>query len=79
VRQHIYFCEQLHEAIRKRSAWNEQLKQFSWRIDVTAKSRNEQAAANQTTAIVEMKIAKDKVRNRVFFFFFLFFCVFSVR
>ena len=51
---------QVHEALVKQSAWENQLKSFNWRIDVKSKARHI-ADLNTPTAIVEMEISGSKV------------------
>jgi hypothetical protein len=52
---------QVHEALVKQSAWDNQLKSFNWRIDVKSTARHI-SDLNTPTAIVEMEISGSKVR-----------------
>lgn len=50
---------QVHEALVKQSAWDNQLKSFNWRIDVKSTARHI-SDLNTPTAIVEMEISGSK-------------------
>jgi len=49
----------VHDALRKRTKWNNSLKQFAWRIDTKTKSKDAKESISDPVAIVELSIGKD--------------------